>query len=125
MTLEELEQILEQLSESTGIDQEDLIQTLADYAQLKYGNNLTAAERGIINNLKEKLLIGYYDMPNHSYVARRPNYKEKFELDDLEMSLLESAFNELGQEGLIHGNENYTQLTDNGILRAREIRGTI
>jgi hypothetical protein len=58
-------------------------------------------------------------MPNHSYVTSRPNYQEKFQLDNLENEKVTHAVNELYSEGLIDGNENYAELTKNGILEVK------
>jgi len=121
MTIQQLEQIIAQLSGNDSSKRSAITQDLADYAQLKYGSDRSEDERKIIDTVKEKLLIGYYNMPNHSYVTKRPDYKGKFGLDKLEMDALEQAADELETEKLIEGNDNYVQLTDKGVLAARKL----
>ena len=125
MTIEELTTLVEQLSETSGIEQAEILKDLADFAQLKYGNNFSDNERKIIETVKEKLLLGLYKMPDNSYVTRRPNYGEKFGLDKLELKVLNQAGEELEKAGLLEGNENYTKLSDEGVLEAKKLRGDL
>jgi len=125
MKIEELKNLVEQLSETSGNNQDEILQDLADYAQLKYGNNISDNERKIIETVKEKLIKGLYKMRDNSYVTRRPDYGEKFGLDKLELNVLEQAGEELEKEDLLEGNENYVKLTDKGVLEAKKLRGDL
>ena len=125
MKIEELKEPIEQLSETSGKNQVEITQELADFAKLKYGNNISESERKIIETVKEKLLNGLYSMRDNSYVSSRPNYGEKFGLDKLELNVLEKAGEELEKAGLLEGNDNYVKLTDNGILEAKKLRGDL
>ena len=125
MKIEELKELIEQLSETSGKNQVEITQELADFAKLKYGNNISESERKIIETVKEKLLNGLYSMRDNSYVSSRPNYGEKFGLDKLELNVLEKAGEELEKAGLLEGNDNYVKLTDNGILEAKKLRGDL
>lgn len=101
MTIQELEQLVGQLSETSSKNQTEIIQDLADFAQIKYGNNISDNERKIIDAVKGKLLNGLYEMANNSYVASRPDYGSKFGLDRLELNVLEKAGNELEKANLL------------------------
>lgn len=125
MTIQELEKLLEELAPKNNLDKSEMISNIADYAKLKFENNFSDIERNLIDSLKIKLLKGFYKMSDHSYVSSRPNYKEKFDLDNLELKVLEQAGFELEKEGLVEGNENYTKLTDEGVLQAKILRGEL
>jgi len=125
MTIQELEQLVGQLSETSSKNQTEIIQDLADFAQIKYGNNISDNERKIIDAVKGKLLNGLYEMANNSYVASRPDYGSKFGLDRLELNVLEKAGNELEKANLLEGGEHYIKLTDKGILEAKKLRGDL
>lgn len=87
--------------------------------------NIIDKEEKIIKMIQNKLIIGLYKMPDHSYVTSRPDYKRKFNFDALEMDYLAKAANELGDLDILEGNENYTKLTKSGIFRAKELLGEI
>lgn len=125
MTIEELKELIEQLSETSGKNQAEITQDIADFAKLKYSNNISESERKIIETVKEKLLNGLYSMRDNSYVSSRPDYGEKFGLDRLELNVLNKAGEELEKAGLLEGNENYIKLTDNGVLEAKKLRGDL
>lgn len=125
MTIEELTTLVEQLSSTSGIDQAEILKDLADFAQLKYGNNIADNERKIIGTVKEKLLQGLYKMPDNSYVTSRPDYGEIFGLDRLELDVLNQAGDELEKAGLLEGGKNYIKLTDEGVLEAKKLRGDL
>lgn len=125
MTIQDLEKLVEQLTQTSGKNQTEIIEDLADFAQVKYGNNISDNERKIVDTVKEKLLLGLYKMPNNSYVTARPDYGTKFGLDRLELNLLEQAGQELEKSGLVEGGAHYTQLTDNGVLEAKKLRGDL
>lgn len=125
MKIEELKNLVEQLSETSGVNQDEILQDLADFAQLKYGKNISENERKIIETVKEKLIKGLYKMRDNSYVTSRPDYGEKFGLDRLELNVLKQAGDELEKEDLLDGNENYVKLTDKGVLEAKKLRGDL
>ncbi len=125
MTIDELTSLINELSEVSNISQADIIDSIAKSAKLKFGKITSNDERKIIDNIKSRLVLGLYDMPNHSYVTSKPDYKEKFGFDDFDMKYLSKAGEELDDEKLIDGNSNYTQLTENGILYAKKMNGDI
>lgn len=102
-------------------------QDLANFAQLRYGNNISDSERKIIDTVKEKLLNRLYEMPDNSYViiGTRLDYGAKFGLDRLELNLLEKAGNELEKADLVEGGAHYVKLTDRGVLEAKKLRGEL
>jgi hypothetical protein len=125
MTIQELERLVEQLSQTSGKKQAEIFQDLADFAQIKYGNNISDNERMIIDTVKEKLLNGLYKMADNSYVKSRPDYGSEFGLDRLELNVLEKAGNELERADLLEGGTNYIKLTDKGVLEAKKLRGDL
>lgn len=125
MNIQDLEKILNQIAESKNIEISDIIEKMSDYAELRYSNCIEENDRKIIDTVKTKILKGLYKMPNHSYVTSKPNYKEKFKLDNLENEKVTHAVNELYSEGLIDGNENYAELTKNGILEVKILTGNL
>ena len=125
MQFQELKDLIQQVAQSSGSSEAEITKNLADYAQMKYGANLTNAQRQVIDNAKKKLILAMYNMPNHSYVTKRPDYAGVLGLDKLEMSLLENIGTELETEGLMEGNENYTALTPSGILEAKRLNGEL
>ena len=88
MTFQELELIIEGFAKSSEIDKDEIIKDLAVYAKLRFGNLVTAIDRKLIDAVKIKIVDGYYNMPGHSYVTNRPDFRDKFGFDDLEMKVL-------------------------------------
>ncbi|PHR44298.1 MAG: hypothetical protein COA32_14895 [Fluviicola sp.] len=125
MEFNKLQEKITDLSESSGKTKEEITQALADFAETKFGSILTEDEEAIIKEIQEKLIERYYQMPDHTQVTKRPDYKNDFGLDDLEMDYAERAGNELGDLGILEGNENYTKLTKKGVLRAKKLLGHI
>ena len=125
MKIEELEKLITELAVTSEKSKEEMIQELADFAKSKFNSILKEDEEKVIKLIQEKLIIGLYKMANHSYVSNRPDYKEKFGFDDLEMKHLEQSANELGDLDILEGSETYTKLTDKGILKAKKLLGEI
>ena len=125
MEFKELETLITELSTSSEKSVTEITQALADFAKVKYGSITTEQEQAIIKSVQEKLITGLYRMTNHSYVTSRPDYKNKFGFDELEMDYLEKAANELGELEILEGNQNYTKLSKSGILKAKELFGEI
>lgn len=125
MNIQDLEKILNQIAESKNIEISDIIEKMSNYAELCYSDGIEEYDRKIVDTVKTKILKELYKMSNHSYVSSRPNYKEKFKLDNLENEKVEQAVNELYSEGLIDGNENYVELTKNGIFEVKRLTGNI
>lgn len=125
MTIQQLEQLIEQLAQTSKINQSDIIKDLSDYAQLKFGNNVTAKERKIIDRVKEKIISTLYKMQDHTLVSKRPDIKRIFGFDNLDIQFVESASEELESEGILEGGQNYSKLTGRGVLKAKEISGEI
>lgn len=125
MTTQQLEQLIGQLAQSSKINEADIIKDVADYAQLKFGNNITAKERAIIDKIKEKIILGLYKMIDHTLVSKKPDLKKVFGFDSLDLKYAQKASEELEKEGLIEGQPNYSKLLDEGILKAKELLGII
>lgn len=125
MEINELKALIEELAKVSQKTESKIIADLAEIAKTKYGTYIEGHEREIIELVQNKLIRGFYRMPNYSYVTSRPNYKTKFDFDDLEMKYLSQAANELGDLGFLEGNETYTQLTEKGILKAKQLRGEL
>jgi len=125
MTLDEFNQLINELSANCNISESDILDSVADSARLKFGKVTSADERNLIDQIKERLILGYYQMPNHSYVTSRPDYKAKFGFDDFDMKFISNAAEELENEKLIAGNDNYIALTEKGIIQAKRLKGQL
>jgi len=125
MEFKKLQKRITELSELSGKSEEEINQALADFAETKFSSISTEEEESIIKQIQENLIRGLYRMTNHSYVTSRPNYKDKFDFDDLEMGYLKKAANELEDLEILEGNDNYTKLTKKGILKAKKLLGHI
>ena len=125
MNIKDLEKTLNQIAKNTNLEISEIIEKISDYAELRYSNGVEENDRKITDTVKTKILKGLYKMPNHSYVSSRPNYQEKFKLDNLENKKVEQAVNELYSEGLIDGNSNYAELTENAILEVKKLTGNL
>src|SRR5690554_4255563 len=121
MEFKKLQKRITELSELSGKSEEEINQALADFAETKFSSISTEEEESIIKQIQENLIRGLYRMTNHSYVTSRPNYKDKFDFDDLEMGYLKKAANELEDLEILEGNDNYTKLTKKGILKAKKL----
>jgi len=125
MIIEELKKLIEDLSARSNIDKSEIIDEIAEYAKLKFGDLKSENERKTIDEVKRKLIKGLYRRANHSFVSSKPDYKKEFKLDELETKYLKKAGQELEKEELIEGNDNYIKLTDNGIIKAKNINEDI
>jgi len=125
MTIQQLDQLVNQLAQSGNIKKTEIIDSLSYYAQLKYGNIIFDNERKIIDKVKKTIIKKIYRMRDHSYVSSRPDYQSDFGFDKLEMDVLKQAAEELENEGLIVGNENYIKLKDKGIFEAKRLNGDL
>jgi hypothetical protein len=125
MSITELDQIIGEIVKTSNLKKDEIINDLADYAKLKFGNAVTEVERKLIDTVKVKIIDGYYNMKNHSYVTMRPDFKGMFGFDDLEMKVLPKAKLELEKEDLFEGAANYTKLNEKGVLKAKRQRGDL
>jgi hypothetical protein len=123
MTIEELNLLVKELASTSNVTESSILDSIANSAKLKFGKIASEEERELIDKIKKSLILGYYQMPNHSYVTKRPDFKGKFGFDDFDMKYLPSAGEELENEELIVGNENYTALTEKGIIYAKRLKG--
>jgi len=120
MTIEELNTLIEDLSKRSNIGKSKIIDEIAEFAKVKFEGLKSENERNIIDGVKRKIINELYKRANHSYVSAKPDYKKNFKLDKLEVKYLDKAKKELTKEELVVGNENYIELTDNGIIRAKQ-----
>jgi hypothetical protein len=56
MNIQDLEKILNQITESKIIEISDIIEKMSDYAELRYSNCIEKNDRKIIDTVKTKIL---------------------------------------------------------------------
>ena len=124
MEFKALEQLIKEIASQNELDQEIIIENLADILKIKYGISIMNKERELIAEIKNKVITKLYNLENHSCKTNLDLIKT-FKLDLLEADYLNSALDELQREGLVKSTASEIMLTKEGVMKYKEFYGEI
>jgi len=124
MEFKALEQLIKEIASQNELDQEIIIENLADILKIKYGISIMNKERELIAEVKNKVITKLYNLENHSCKTNLDLIKT-FKLDLLEADYLNSALDELQREGLVKSTASEIILTKEGVMKYKEFYGEI
>jgi hypothetical protein len=124
MEFKALEQLIKEIASQNELDQEIIIENLADILKIKYGISIMNKERELIAEVKNKVITKLYNLENHSCKTNLDLIKT-FKLDLLEADYLNSALDELQRESLVKSTVSEIILTKEGVMKYKEFYGEI
>ena len=124
MEFKALEQLIKEIASQNELDQEIIIENLADILKIKYGISIMNKERELIAEVKNKVITKLYNLENHTCKTNLDLIKT-FKLDLLEADYLNSALDELQRESLVKSTVSEIILTKEGVMKYKEFYGEI
>ena len=124
MEFKALEQLISDTANQKGIGKETIIEDLADFLKMKYSVSIMEKERDLIDEVKNKVLTKLYNSDRNS-VASNKDLQKSFKLDLLEIDYLDTAIDELMQEGIVKFSKAEYLLTKEGAMKFKEFYGEI
>lgn len=124
MEFRALEQLISVTANQKGIDKNVITEDLADFLKVKYSVSIMEKERDIIDEVKTKVITKLYNSDRNS-VSSSKDLQRSFKLDLLEIDYLDTAIDELLQEGIIKSSKAEYLLTKEGAMKFKEFYGEI
>lgn len=121
MSIENLQKKIGEISKAKGISEAEIVSTLEAHLNIVYSDkSYSDDDRLIIDALKPRILLVLYGMSDHKKTVNQyTDYKNLFDMDSVEFSLFETAWDELESEGLVLGKAYEISLTEAGVRKAR------
>ena len=124
MEFKALEQLIKEIATQNEINQDSIIENLADILKIKYGISIMGKERELIDEVKNKVITKLYNLEKHT-CSTDSDLVKTFKLDLLEADYLSPALEELQHEGLIKSEKFSILLTKEGVMKYKEFYGEI
>lgn len=124
MDFRALEQLISDTANQKGIAKHVITEDLADFLKVKYSVSIMEKERDIIDEVKTKVITKLYNSDRNS-VSSSKDLQKSFKLDLLEIDYLDTAIDELLQEGTIKSLKAEYLLTKEGVMKFKEFYGEI
>ncbi len=124
MDFKAFEQLIKDTASQKNLDEETLIDDLADILRLKYGISIMEKERELIDEVKNKIITRLYNTEEHTLKSRE-DLPLLFKLDALEKDYLTEAVDELQREGLVETDSSGISLTKEGVMKYKQFYGEI
>ncbi len=124
MDFKAFEQLIKDTASQKNLDEETLIDDLADILRLKYGISIMEKERELIDEVKNKIITRLYNTEEHTLKSRE-DLPRLFKLDALEKDYLTEAVDELQREGLVETDSSGISLTKEGVMKYKQFYGEI
>lgn len=119
-----LEQLISETASEKGIEKAVIVTDLADILKIKYGISIMEKERNLIDEVKTKIMTKLYNTDSH-IAQSADDYAKLFKLDLLENDYVDSALEEMQQEGLATVSKTQLSLTKAGVMKFKEFYGEI
>ena len=124
MEFNALEQLISETASEKGIEKAVIVDDLADILKIKYGISIMEKERNLIDEVKTKIITKLYNSDSH-IAQSTDDYAKLFKLDSLENDYINSALEEMQQEGLATLSKTQLSLTKAGVMKFKEFYGEI
>ena len=124
MDFKALEQLVSDTAIQKGMDKGVIVEDLVEYLKVKYSVSIMEKERDIIDEVKTKVITKLYNSDRNS-VSFEQGLQKSFKLDLLEIDYLDTAIDELMQEGILKTSKAEYTLTKEGAMKFKEFYGEI
>jgi len=124
MDFKALELLISETASQKGIAITAMIEDLADIVKMKYGIAIMEKERAFIEEVKNRVITKMYNSDNQK-VNAVGDLQKLFKLDILESDYLDTAMDELQQEGLLNISKKEYTLTKEGVMKFKDFYGEI
>jgi len=121
MTIQELQKRITKISTEKGIHEQEIINGLLAHLDTKYAKKShTLEDAKIVSEVKVKIIVKLFALPNHKTVVNSATrYEQLFDLDSVELNLLNDAFTELESVGDVYSLKYEIGLTEQGVRKQR------
>lgn len=121
MTIQELQKRITEISTEKGIHEQEIINGLLAHLDTKYAKKShTLEDAKIVREVKAKIMTTLFALPKHKTVVNQATkYEQLFDLDNIELNLLNDAFTELEAEGDVYSLKYEIGLTEQGVRKQR------
>jgi hypothetical protein len=121
MTIQELQKRISEISTEKRIHEQEIINGLLAHLDTKYAKKShTFEDAKIVLEVKAKIMATLFALPNHKTVVNRATkYEHLFDLDRVELNLLNDAFTELESDEYVYSLKYEIGLTEQGIRKQR------
>ncbi|MBB3186102.1 hypothetical protein [Microbacter margulisiae] len=121
MDINELEKKIKQIATEKNIREQEVINGILANLELVYSpKDHSEQDREIIDGIKQKILSTLLNCDNQKKIINQATkYDELFDLDRVEMSLMQDAWNELEADRDVFSLAFEIGLTDEGIRKYR------
>jgi hypothetical protein len=122
MTIQELHKRITEISTEKGIHEQEIINGLLAHLDMKYAKKYhTLEDAKIVHELKLKIMGKLFALPNHKIIVNRATkYEQLFDLNSVELNLLNDAFTELESDGDVYSLKYEIGLTEQGVRKQRQ-----
>ncbi|WP_024770977.1 hypothetical protein [Aquimarina macrocephali] len=120
--MDKLDRKIREISEHKNIQQEKIKQGILEHLEVKYNlKDHHEEDQHIIKGIQKKIISALLQEPDQKKQLNQTiKYNDVFDLDRIEMSLLNDAWNELEARDEVYAEAYEIGLTDNGIRKHRQ-----
>ncbi|WP_025664799.1 hypothetical protein [Aquimarina megaterium] len=120
--MNKLSRKIREISEDKNIEREKIVQELLEHLEVKYNlKDHHEEDQQIIKGIQRKIISVLLQEPNQKKELNQTvKYNDVFDLDRIEMSLLNDAWNELEARDEVYAEAYEIGLTDSGIRKHRQ-----
>ncbi|WP_074410073.1 MULTISPECIES: hypothetical protein [Aquimarina] len=120
--MNKLSRKIREISEDKNIEREKIVQGLLEHLEVKYNlKDHHEEDQYIIKGIQKKIISVLLQEPNQKkQLNQTVKYNDVFDLDRIEMSLLNDAWNELEARDEVYAEAYEIGLTDSGIRKHRQ-----
>lgn len=124
MSIQEIEQQVEQIVKSKSIKQEAIFSAISAFLETNYVFEIPDLEIAeLMQILTTKILKTIYRKERHKLLINpRTDFNSVFGIDSIELKYLERTLTELESKGLLSSLKFELSLTDKGVMEARKLR---
>lgn len=121
MNLDALQEKITKIAQEKGIKESEIIELLSAHLNISYPEkDYDEEDMVIIKGVQNKILTTAYNFPQQKKnVNHHTDIAKLFNLDSVELSLFERAWDELESEGLVGATQYEIWLTEKGTRKAR------
>ncbi|WP_438422839.1 hypothetical protein [Aquimarina macrocephali] len=119
--MDKLDRKIREISEHKNIQQEKIKQGILEHLEVKYNlKDHHEEDQHIIKGIQKKIISALLQEPDQKKQLNQTiKYNDVFDLDRIEMSLLNDAWNELEARNEVYAEAYEIGLTDSGIRKHR------
>lgn len=120
--MKKLDHKIKEISEHKNIEQEKIIRGILEHLEVKYNlKDYHEEDQHIIKGIQKKIISVLLQEPDQKkQLNQTVKYNDVFDLDRIEMSLLNDAWNELEARDEVYAEAYEIGLTDSGIRKHRQ-----